>query len=200
MTKTALALVLLTCLAVPAFAQNNNELGISFGGVTRRPLGPDKNSIPSVTSGWDFGSAVKEVYYSIELEPSTYFKIKAGDMDSSLTFITTIPAIPATGSTPAVPAVSTRHNTTGSIEHIDGLIDYRFPEPFGSTGLFAGAGIYRQKGGGFSETNYGFSAGVNGDFPINKRYGIVVEGAYHWTNFDANSRYITATAGIRMRF
>jgi hypothetical protein len=197
MTKTSLAFILLILLAVPVFAQTN-ELGIAFGGVNRRLLGPDKDS--GVSTSWSFGSSVKEVYYSITLDPSVRFKIKAGEMDSSVTFVTTTPAVPASGSTPAVPAVSTRHNATGQIEHIEGVADYRFAEAFGSTGLFAGVGIYRQKGGGMGETNYGFSAGVNGDFPLNKRSGVVIEGTYHWTNFDASSRYITATAGLRFRF
>jgi hypothetical protein len=194
MTKTALALTLLILVAVPAFAQTS-ELGFSFGGVSRRPDGADKKEVPPLTSGWTFGSSVKEVYYSILLEPTTRFKIKAGEMDSKLTFVTIIPAT----SPDAKPTVI-RHNTTGQVEHVDGLIDYRFDEPFGSTGLFAGAGLYRQKGGGMNETNYGLSAGVNGDFPLNKRSGVVVEGAYHWTNFDDRSRYITVTAGLRFRF
>jgi hypothetical protein len=71
----------------------------------------------------------------------------------------------------------------GSMEHIDALIDYRFSEPFGSTALFAGLGLYRQHGsltadavpeaqrGNTSEMNYGFSGGVNGDFPITRRTG-----------------------------
>jgi hypothetical protein len=197
MTKTSLALALLVLVAVPAFAQTN-EVGISLGGVNRRLLALDKRS--DVTTSWSFGSSVKEIYYSITIEPDVHFKIKAGEMDSSVTFVTTVPAIPATDTTAAVPAVSTRHNATGQIEHIEGVADYRFAEPFGSTGLFAGVGLYRQKGGGMSETNYGFSAGVNGDFPINKRSGVIVEGTYHWTNFDAGSRYITATAGLRYRF
>ena len=31
------------------------------------------------------------------------------------------------------------------VEHVDALIDYRFSEAFGSTGLFAGVGLYRQR-------------------------------------------------------
>ncbi len=205
MIKTALALILLTLVALPAFAQTS-ELGIAFGGVSRRPLGPDKrpvgpdNKVPPIASGWNFGSSVKEIYYSVVVEPGTRFKIKAGEMDSKLTFVTTTPAIPATATTAEIPATSTRQHLNGQVEHIEGLVDYRFSEAFGSTGLFAGAGLYRQKGGGRNETNYGLSAGVNGDFPLSKRYGIVVEGTYHWTNFDARSRYITATAGLRMKF
>jgi hypothetical protein len=198
MTKTALALVLLSLATVPALAQTN-ELGIAFGGVSRRPDGGDKNankdSTNPLTSGWNFGSSVKEIYYSIALDPSTRFKIKAGEMDSKLTFVTTTPAV-----APATKPTLVRTNTRGQVEHIEGVVDYRFAEPFGSTGLFAGAGVYRQKGGGMDETNYGFTAGVNGDFPFNKRYGAVLEGAYHWTNFDDRSRYLTVSAGLRLRF
>ena len=194
MIKTALALILLTLVALPAFAQTS-ELGIAFGGVSRRPLGSDKDSVPAISSGWNFGTSVKEIYYSIVVQPGVRFKIKAGEMDSKLTFVTTTPATP-----PDTAATSVRHNVNGQVEHIEGVVDYRFSEPFGSTGLFAGAGLYHQKGGGRNETNYGLSAGVNGDFPLSKRYGIIVEATYHWTNFDARSRYITATAGLRISF
>jgi hypothetical protein len=206
MIKTALALILLTLVALPAFAQTS-ELGIAFGGVSRRPLGSDKGSDPALSSGWNFGSSVKEIYYSIVVQPGMRFKIKAGEMDSKLTFVTTTPPPPP--DTPPTTrrtqrkrtaATSVRHNVNGQVEHIEGIVDYRFSEPFGSTGLFAGAGLYRQKGGGRNETNYGLSAGVNGDFPLSRRYGIIVEGTYHWTNFDARSRYITATAGLRISF
>src|SRR5260221_6901350 len=101
MIKTVLALILPNLVALPAFAQPS-ELGIACGGVSRRPLGPDKeplspdNKVPPISSGWNFGSSVKEIYYSIVVEPGTRFKIKAGQMDSKLTFVTTTPAIPST--------------------------------------------------------------------------------------------------------
>jgi len=89
----------------------------------------------------------------------------------------------------------------GRIQHLDALIDYKFSEPYGSTGLFAGVGFYRdQPRNGSSQSNYGFSAGVNGDFPLSRRYGVIVEGTYHWVNFDYNPRLVTLTGGLRISF
>ena len=36
-----------------------------------------------------------------------------------------------------------------------------------------------------SETNYGLSAGVNGDFPITRRVGFIAEATYHWVKMEA---------------
>ena len=187
MTKTALALVLLALVAVPVSAQTS-ELGILFGGASRRPSGADKDS-GLKSNDWKFGDSVKEIYYSIALDPSTRFKVKAGQMDSTVTFVS------GTGAT------TTRTHLDGQVEHIEGVVDYRFSEPFGSTGLFAGVGLYKQSASGnHDETNYGLSAGVNGDFPLSSRYGIVAEGTYHWINFTDRSRYITIAAGFRIKF
>jgi hypothetical protein len=89
----------------------------------------------------------------------------------------------------------------GEIQHIEANVEYRFSEPFGTTGLFAGIGFYRQSGDDSeSTTNYGVNGGVNADFPLSRRYGIVVEGTYHWTSADFQSRYMTVAAGLRVSF
>ena len=100
----------------------------------------------------------------------------------------------------------------GSIEHIDALIDYKFSEPFGSTGLYAGVGLYRQRGnltnaaipadqrGSQTETNYGFQGGVNGDFPLSRRAGVIAELAYHWIAYNYKVRYLTLSGGLRFSF
>ena len=187
MTKTTLALVLLVFAALPAVAQTS-ELGILFGGVSRQALRADKGTNGLTNNAWTLSGGAKEIYFSIVLEPQTRFRIKAGQMNSKVTFVT------GTGDT------AVRDHRDGQVEHVEGVVDYRFSEPFGSTGLFVGVGMYKQSAGGMSETNYGLSAGVNGDFPLSKRYGIVVEGTYHWINFADSSRYLTATAGLRISF
>ena len=100
----------------------------------------------------------------------------------------------------------------GKVEHIDAIIDYRFSEPFGSTGLFAGAGLYRQRAtlsdvaipelqrGNQTETNYGLQGGVNGDFPITRRSGFIAELVYHWINYNYKVRYLTLSGGLRFSF
>jgi hypothetical protein len=182
MTKTALALVLLVLASAPAFAQAN-EFGIAVGGVNRRASKADL-ALGLQRNDWKFGDAVKEAWFSVQLDPGTRFKLKAGTIDSQTTFIT------STG----------RTLFKGHTDHVEGLIDYRFSEPYGSTGIFGGIGLYRQHGGNLTETDYGFSVGVNGDFPLSPRYGIVVEAAYHWTHFQTRPQYITATGGLRFAF
>jgi hypothetical protein len=192
MNKTALALILLTLAALPAVAQSS-EFGVMFGGINRRASGKDQegqdpptvNPLPD--SDWKLHGSVREIYYSVQLEPGTRFRIKAGTADTATTFLVGDPKV--------------RTNfTDGRLEHVEGVVDYRFAEAFGSTGLFGGVGLYRQKGGDNEESSYGVSFGVNADFPLSPRYGIVVEGTYHWTHFDASPRYITATAGLRLKF
>jgi hypothetical protein len=86
-------------------------------------------------------------------------------------------------------------------QHADGVIEYRFSEPYGYTGLFAGAGIYRQKTGSREETDYGVQGGITALFPLNRTYAIAVEGAYHWVNvYHPRPRYVTVGAGLRIAF
>lgn len=192
MTKTALALILLTLAAVPAFAQTS-EFGVSYGGVNRRPTSADKVANVPETDFWQFDDSAKEAYVGVQLDPGTWFRVKVGEMNSTTVFITDAQAEhdkPGTG----------RTFSKGKVDHIDGVVDYRFSEAFGTTGLFGGIGLYRQHGGGLSETNVGASVGVNADFPLNPRYGIRLEATYHWANFDARTSYVTGTAGVRIRF
>jgi hypothetical protein len=61
--------------------------------------------------------------------------------------------------------------------------------------------MYRQGAEGFeSTTNFGFNAGVNADFPITRRYGVVVEAAYHWNRAEFQPRYLTLGGGLRVSF
>lgn len=183
MTKTALALILLTLAAVPAFAQTS-EFGISYGGVNRRTTSDDQAAGIPKSDFWHLGDSAKEVYVGVQLDPGTWFRVKVGEMDSTTVFVT-----------------DAGHTfTKGKVDHIDGVVDYRFSEAFGTTGLFGGVGLYRQHGGGLTETNFGASAGVNADFPLNPHYGVRLEATYHWANFDARTSFITGTVGLRIRF
>jgi hypothetical protein len=192
MIKKALVLLFLLSVAAPLFAQTS-EFGLLVGGGNRRATTDDKTAGVADTDFWKFDDTVKEAYLAIQIEPGVRFKMKVGQMDTTAVFVTDKDKEkenPGTG----------REHFDGRLEHIDGVMDYRFSEPYGSTGLFAGLGLYRQTGGGHSENNFGFSGGVNADFPLNPRYGIVVEATYHYVPFDAKSHYITGTAGLRINF
>jgi hypothetical protein len=182
MTKTALALVLLLLAAAPAFAQAN-ELGVAVGVVDRVASKADENA-GLKRHDLKLAAAVKEAWFAVQLDPGTRFKLKAGRIDSQTVFITN----------------EGRTRFPGHTHYVDGLVDYRFSEPYGSTGIFGGIGAYRQHGAGHTETAYGFSVGVNGDFPLSPRYGIVVEAAYHWTHFQTRPQFLTATGGLRVAF
>ena len=176
MIRTAFVALSLGICAT-AFAQSS-EFGVLVGGSKRLSRGSDR---------FKFSDSVREIYYAVQLDPGTKFKIKAGQIEGPVRFADT-----AAGELPK-----------GRIEHIDGIVDYRFSEAFGSTGLFAGVGLYRQRangGGTDSETNYGFTGGVNGDFPLSRRTGVVIEAAYHWINFDVRARYVTLGGGLRFTF
>lgn len=167
-------------LTVSAFAQTS-QIGFNLGGSKRFFASSDKVQ----SDNWKISNSVREIWYGFSLEPDTMLKIKAGEI--------TAPLGDADVATPNV--------AKGRIEHLDLLVDYRFSEPFGTTGLFAGAGLYRQRSGGTPNegTDYGFSFGANGDFPLSRRYGVVVEGTYHWVNYSYKPRFLTLTGGLRIK-
>jgi hypothetical protein len=179
MKKAALLLMFLT-LTVSAFAQTS-QIGFNLGGSKR--FFATKDNVQS--DNWKISNSVREIWYGFNIEPDTMLKIKAGEI--------TAPLGDADVATPNV--------VKGRIEHLDLLVDYRFSEPFGTTGLFAGAGLYRQRSGGTPNegTDYGFSFGANGDFPLSRRYGVVIEGAYHWVNYSYKPRFLTLTGGLRIK-
>lgn len=177
MKKTAILLALFAFAALPAAAQHN-EFGILFGAA--RPMKSDAGK-------GSFESGMREIYYAMELEPSTMFRIELGRFKAKT-------ALPLDGGGFDI-------DPDGSVEHADGIIEYRFSEPYGYTGLFAGAGLYRQKTNGREETDYGFQGGVTALFPLNRTYAVAVEGAYHWVNVTTpKARFVTLGAGLRIAF
>jgi hypothetical protein len=186
MKKSALFLGLMLLAAVPSFAQYQ-QFGVMVGGSERTYNNSDTSAQPGLKSSFKLTSSVKEIWYGVDLEPGTMFKIKVGQIDGP------VGAVSPKGQPLTSPV-------NGKYQHADGIIDYRFSEPFGSTGLFLGIGLYRGTAPGLSDTNFGVSGGVNGDFPISRRFGIVVEGTYHWIYLPYRPHIITATGGLRVRF
>jgi hypothetical protein len=200
MRKHACTLAFLLLAAAPALAQTS-EFGILIGGSKRLISHSDQAQGLGISDNFKFSNSVREIYYAVQLDPGTNFKLKAGQIEGPAAFQYQAAKGPARIDIPK-----------GKVEHIDALVDYRFSEPFGSTGLFAGVGLYRQRGditdtvvpadqrGPQTETNYGFSGGVNGDFPITRRLGFVAEATYHWMNFKYRTRYVTLSGGLRLSF
>jgi hypothetical protein len=185
MKRPAFFLAILVLAALPAAAQSTSEFGVLVGGSKRVNDIPGSQGEKNVND-FKFSNSVKEIYYSVQMEQGTWFKIKAEQMD--------VPIIGINSTGAKVDAGK------GKIEHVDALVDYKFSEAFGSTGLFAGIGMYRQSVTGNTDTNFGFTAGVNADLPFSRRYGLVVESAYHWIHLPARPRYITLNAGLRISF
>lgn len=191
MKKASLLLVVLVFGALPAFAQTSStEFGVMFGGSKRISSRDQLPAGVEADEGFELDNSVLEVYYGIEIEPGAMFKVKAGRINTPISVQEVIAGV----DTQVIV-------DNGNVDHISGLVEYRFSEAFGSTALFAGAGLYRSSADDVeSATDYGVSFGVNGDFPLTRRYGIKVEGAYHWTALQYRPRYITATVGLRVAF
>jgi hypothetical protein len=183
MKKTLILLSFLLLAALPALAQNN-EVGLLFGGAKAMKTAAGGKS--------DFQSGFEEISYGVDIDQGTIFKIKLGRMDAKTAFVSK-----DTNGNQVVDAVDTK----GQVEYADVVIEYRFAEPFGYTGLFAGTGLYRQSGVNRQESDYGFVGGVNGIFPISRSVGITAEAAYHWVHFyTPKPRYGTVGVGLRFAF
>src|SRR5689334_15043649 len=149
MKKTAWVLAFLLLSAVPTFAQTS-EFGVLFGGSKRMNV-QDEADAGVVDDSFSFNNHVKELYYAVELEPGTRFKVKLGELTGPIS---------RPGATEGTTAA-----TRGDLQFVSGLVDYRFSESFGSTGIFGGVGLYRAQAPGASDdSDYGFQFGLNGDF------------------------------------
>jgi predicted porin len=198
MKRTLILAALLLCSALPLLAQNT-EFGVIVGG-SRRFVegGPERLEGDFIESNFALSNNAIDLYWSMQIEPDLNFKIRGGRIQTQIATPYEAEVIDANGN----PTTRTfRRDFEGEVQHIEGVVEYRFSEAFGTSGLFAGLGYYRQSPDeGDSRSGYGFVGGVNADFPISRRYGVIVEGAYHWTNTEFDSRYMTLGAGLRMRF
>jgi len=192
MKKTLILLGLSLVAAVPVFAQHN-EIGLLVGGAkAMKTPGGGKS---------DFQHGFEEISYGVTMEQDTIFKIKLGRMNAKTAFASS--EKDDKGNNIVDPGDV---DPDGQIEYADAVIEYRFAEPFGSTGLFAGTGLYRQSGrsasgSNLSESDYGFVAGVNGLFPISRNIGISAEAAYHWVHFyNPKPRYAALGVGLKLSF
>lgn len=198
MKRTLLLLALLVASAVPMFAQSN-EFGILVGG-SRRFV--DADEFPEddafTESNFSFSNNSIELFWSIPIEPALNLRFKGGRIQSQIPIPSEVP-----DPDPENPGgtLLNRTDVEGEVMHIETDVEYEFDEPFGSTGLFAGLGFYRLSAENQeSRTTWGVHAGVNADFPITRRYGVLLEAAYHWTRAEFEPRYMTVGGGLRVSF
>lgn len=192
MKKIAFLLVV-SVVAMPVFAQST-EFGVLFGGskrITGNDEAPTGESL--LDDSFKLSNSTVDLYYAVRVDEGTVFKINIGRINSPVGFRA---REVRDGET-----VNVRRDVEGEVQHASGLIEYRFSEPFGSTGLFLGVGVYRHAATGFSSTtDYGFSGGITGDFPISRKYGFIVVATYHQTYTEFRPRYLTVAAGLRLSF
>jgi hypothetical protein len=191
MKRTSLLLTLIVLIALPAVAQSS-ELGIIVGGSRRFvDAGNKEPGVVYDDSTFSLSNNAFDIFWAVKMEPDLYIKFKGGRIQGPVAVGYNIP-----GDTKLY-----RRDVEGEVQHIETNVEYRFPEAYGSTGLFAGLGYYRQTApDSDSSANYGVNGGVNADFPLSRRYGIVLEGTYHWTNSHFQSRFMTAGVGLRVSF
>jgi hypothetical protein len=183
MKKTLILLGFLIVPAFPLLAQNNEITILAGGAKALKTAGGGKS---------EFQHGFEEISYGIETDSNTFFKIKIGRMDAKTVFVKN----DASGN-----QVADLVDPKGQVEYADAVVEYRFSEPFGYTGLFAGTGLYRQSSGSRQESDYGFVGGVNGIFPITRSVGISAEAAYHWAHFySPKPRYGSVGVGLHFAF
>jgi hypothetical protein len=189
--KRASLLIALIAGALPLFAQST-EFGVIAGGSRRFvDIGQRETGVEWRDSKFNFSNSSVELFWGMQMDEDIWFKLKAGRIETQIAEAYKITGVSGTF----------RRDAEGEVQHADAIVEYRFSEPYGSTSLFGGVGLYRQSADGLASTNnFGLTAGVNGDFPITRRYGIVIEGAYHFTNADFQPRYMTVGAGLRLSF
>ena len=202
MKRALFFVALIVVSAVPLLAQTN-EFGVIAGG--RRRFVQGGGSVKSATgadesdwieSNFSFSNNSIELYWSFPIEPDLNLKFKGGRIETEI-------AIPYEGPDPDPPGeiITLRRDAEGEVQHLETVIEYKFDEPFGSSGLFGGLGFYRLAAPDEeTRTAWGVTAGVNADFPITRRYGVVVEAAYHWVRSDFKPRYLTIGGGLRVSF
>lgn len=194
--KRAILLTALVVIAVPMFAQST-EFGVLVGGGRRFiDTGDAEEGRELEDNKFTLSNNAVDLYWSMILDDTTRLKFKVGRLKTPVAFEIEAP-------TADDPDNVLRRDVDGEMQHGSAVIEYRFSEPYGSTSLFAGLGFYRQSGDDDEvddHTGYGFQVGVNADFPISRKYGVITEATYHWSRGPFTPRYLTLTGGLRFAF
>ncbi|HJQ39388.1 MAG TPA: hypothetical protein VKB93_19780 [Thermoanaerobaculia bacterium] len=192
MKRASLLLALTLFSALPLLAQASHEVGLLVGG-SRRFInnGLREGGVDWLDSSFSFSNNAVDLYWAQQIESEIYVKFNVGRIETQIAEAYQIAGVEG----------NFRRDAEGEVQHVDMVAEYRFSEPYGSTGIFGGLGLFRQSAEGLETTNnYGYILGVNGDFPLTKRYGILIQGTYYWTRGDFRARYATLSGGLRIAF
>ena len=194
------AFVLAVLLGAAPLAAQSTEFGVIYGGSSRSVDDGDGSGGRSFDDNFSFSRSSVEFFYGVELDEGTMFRIRAGKIETPVRLALSLPD---------TPDGELGYDVDGEVQHIDAVVDYRFDESFGSTGLFAGVGLYRSvgrrdeivpEGTDMTEVDYGFLAGVNAEFPLSRRYSVMLEATHHWTKLSFSPRFLTVGGGLRIAF
>jgi hypothetical protein len=186
MKRLPLLAALVLC-GLPLFAQSS-EFGFTVGGGKRFvESAPPAEGSELLDEGFSLSNNSFELFWGYPTEEDVFLKFKVGRIETPVAF-----ALEEGEET-------VRLDAEGEVQHASVVVEYRFSEPFGSTSLFGGLGLYRQTAPNVDAAhNFGFQAGLNADFPMTRRYGLMLESTYHWTRGDFRARYLTLGAGLRI--
>lgn len=190
MKRAAFLLALILASALPAFAQSN-EVGVIVGG-SRRFIdsAPAQPGDELLDSNFSFSNSSVDLFWALAIDSDTAVRVKVGRIEG-----------PIAVETGRIGNERSRRDVEGEIQHLDVATEYRFSEAYGTSAIFGGVGFYRQSASGAeTKNNYGFNVGVNTDLPLSRRYGVVVEGTYHWIQGGFRPRFLTLGAGLRVSF
>lgn len=94
--------------------------------------------------------------------------------------------------------------TDAELSYITVAGEYRFPESYYESGIYAGLGGYRLEGtrGGKdrSETAPGLVVGVTGEFRITRWLAVLVELSGHYADFDEAQFFAMGHGGVAVHF
>lgn len=83
--------------------------------------------------------------------------------------------------------------------------EYKFDQTYYEAGMYLAVGGYQLEGteaGGADrdDTSFGLALGVTGEFPITRRFGVLVEFSGHYTDLDAAQFFAMGHAGVAVHF
>lgn len=100
--------------------------------------------------------------------------------------------------------------TDADLSYVTVAGEYRFPEAYYESGIFAGLGGYRLEGtsggiGGIggkdrSDTSIGLTVGVTGEFRITRWLAVLVELSGHYADFEEAQLFAMGHGGIAVHF
>lgn len=83
--------------------------------------------------------------------------------------------------------------------------EYKFDQTYYESGIYLGLGGYQLEGvdaGGADrdDTGFGLVLGVTGEFPITRRFGVLVEFSGHYADLDTAQFFAMGHAGVAFHF